>query len=149
MRLGSSGLTGVPNHGLVPTPVAANSVRLVFPTMRASAARAPAIHAASVVAGCARSATALHPAVVGVSITSMRSLTARRGPDPPPDIGVMNVVICEYYVATTGQRCGSVEGDSRKPKRQRMKYLRIALPVKGGLQTKEPWWSWGDQIPVR
>ena len=40
IRLGSSGFTGVPNHGFTPSAPKASSTRLVFPTIRASAARA-------------------------------------------------------------------------------------------------------------
>ena len=47
----SSGLTGLPNQGLVPSGSIASSCRLVLPTSRASAARAPARQAASSVAG--------------------------------------------------------------------------------------------------
>src|SRR5205823_14757474 len=48
MRSGSRGLTGVPNHGFVPSGNMASSCRLALPTRRAPAARAPDRHAASV-----------------------------------------------------------------------------------------------------
>jgi len=83
----------VPNHGLVPSGNIASSCRLVFPTIRASAARAPARQAASATAGVAVLATARHPAGVGTPATSMRSLTASRGPAPVASRVVMNVVM--------------------------------------------------------
>src|SRR6204780_693500 len=79
---GSSGLTGVPYHWLTPEAPNASSCMLALPTMAASAARAPAMHAASRAAGSAIAATALQPAVVGTPATSMTSLTAMRGPLP-------------------------------------------------------------------
>ena len=93
IRAGSSGLTGVPNHRLVPSGSIASSCRFVLPTIRAPAARAPARHAASAVAGAAPRPTARDPAVVGTPATSMRSLTASRGPAPAVSIRVMNVLM--------------------------------------------------------
>ena len=84
IRPASSGLEGVPNHGLVPIGSIASSCRLVLPTIRAPADRAPARQAASRSAGRAVRSTARDPAVVGTSLTSMRSLTASRGPVPLP-----------------------------------------------------------------
>ena len=55
---GSSGLTGVPDHGLIPDPPKASSCRLALPTTTAPAARAPARHAACRAAGPATAATA-------------------------------------------------------------------------------------------
>src|SRR5205085_8213185 len=92
-RAGSRGLTGLPNHGFVPIGNIANSCRLALPTMRAPAARKPRRHAASVSAGPAASATALHPAVVGTPSTSMMSLTATRGPSPVASSRVIHVLI--------------------------------------------------------
>ena len=82
IRLASSGLTGVPNQGLVPMGSIASSCRLVLPTIRAPAARAPDRQAASRGAGFATCSTAREPAVVGIPSTSMRSLTASRVPLP-------------------------------------------------------------------
>ena len=93
MRAGSSGLTGVPNQGLVPSGSIASSCRFVLPTIRAPAARAPARQAASAVAGAALRSTARDPAVVGTPATSMMSLTASRGPAPAVSSLVMNVPI--------------------------------------------------------
>src|SRR5579864_5353177 len=98
IRAGSSGLIGVPNHWLVPSGSIASSCRFVLPTIRAPAARAPARHAASAVAGAAPRSTARDPAVVGTSATSMRSLTASRGPVPVLAILVMNVLIAFLLV---------------------------------------------------
>ena len=81
-RVESSGFTGVPYHWLKPVTPSANSCKFVRPTIRAPASRAPARQAASRPAGTALSATARHPAVVGSPTMSMRSLTARRTPDP-------------------------------------------------------------------
>ena len=92
---GSRGLVGVPNHGLMPDVPNASSWRLVLPTMRTPAARAPASNGASAAAGLARSATARHPAVVGTPSMSMRSFTASRTPVPPSSKRVMNVATGE------------------------------------------------------
>jgi hypothetical protein len=89
----SSGLTGVPNQGLVPSGSTASSCRLTLPTIRASAALAPARHAASRSAGFAMRSSAREPPVVGVPAMSMMSLTARRGPLPVGSSRVMNVLI--------------------------------------------------------
>src|SRR3954454_18969428 len=88
-RSGSSGFTGVPNHGLVPIGSMASSCRLALPTRRAPAARAPARQEASASAGFAVSAIALDPHVVGTPSTSMMSLTATRGPSPDASSLVM------------------------------------------------------------
>ncbi len=92
----------MPNHGFTPMGVMASSVRFALPTMRASAARAPARQAASRAAGVATSATARQPAVVGTPATSMRSLTARRGPVPDPPMAVMKVDISAGQPVSTG-----------------------------------------------
>src|SRR5438270_7590109 len=67
---GSSGLTGVPYHGLIPDTPKASSCRLVLPTITAapafSAARMPARQAASDTAPpVPRAATPLDTQVVG------------------------------------------------------------------------------------
>ena len=77
---GSSGFSGVPNHGLIPVTPSASSCRFVLPTTRAPATRRPARQAASVAAGTAASASTRDPAVVGTPAMSMRSFTATRGP---------------------------------------------------------------------
>src|ERR1700683_4571382 len=79
---GSSGLTGVPDRGLTPEAPNASSAMLALPTMAASAARAPAMHAASRAAGSAIAATALQPAGVGTPAASVTSFTPGRGPLP-------------------------------------------------------------------
>src|SRR5207302_40678 len=89
---GSKGFTGVPYQALTPVAPKASSWRLAFPTMRASAARAPAMQRASFSAGAAASATARQPAVVGTPSTSMRSLTASLGPRPDESNWAMNVL---------------------------------------------------------
>ena len=84
-RVGSSGFTGVPNHGFTPVPPNASSCRFVLPTMRAPAARAPARQAASAVAGAAHGQPRpREPAVVTTPATSMASFTASRSPSPAP-----------------------------------------------------------------
>src|SRR3984885_15327650 len=88
---GSSGFSGVPNHGLIPVTPSASSCRLVLPTTRAPAARRPARQAASAPAGMAVSARTRDPAVVGMPAMSMRSLTATRGPGPVLSKDAMNV----------------------------------------------------------
>ena len=88
---GSSGLTGVPNHGLVPSGSIASSSRFAFPTNRASAARQPASHTASRSAASAAEAMARQPAVVGTPATSMMSFPATRGPLPRGSNLVMKV----------------------------------------------------------
>src|SRR5258708_38283450 len=57
MRSGAAGLTGVPNTALSPAGLTHNSVSVVLPTMNAPAARTPARHNASDLAGAARSRT--------------------------------------------------------------------------------------------
>ncbi len=78
----SRGLTGVPNHGLIPVTPNASSWRLVLPTTTrapaASAARVPARQAASAAAGRAPAAMTFEPLVVGTPTMSMRSLIASR-----------------------------------------------------------------------
>ena len=93
MSPGSSGFTGVPNHGLEPIGSMASSWRFVLPTNRAPAARRPARQAASAEAASAVRSTARHPAVVGTPSMSMRSFTATRGPSPEVSSFVMNVVM--------------------------------------------------------
>src|SRR5271165_5511858 len=83
-RRGSRGLTGVPDHWLIPLADQHSSLSEVFPTIRAPAARAVATTVASTCAGSAISATTGQPAVVGSPSTSMQSLTASRGPPPSP-----------------------------------------------------------------
>lgn len=93
-RAGLRGLTGVPKNSLIPEPPYASSTRFALPTNRAPAVLAPAMQAASETAILASSATARHPAVVGTPDTSMRSLTASKGPLPGPgSIGVMKIDI--------------------------------------------------------
>jgi hypothetical protein len=76
-----------------------------LPTITAPAARAPAKHAASRSAGQARSATALQPAVVGTPRTSIRSLTAIRGPLPGWSSRVIKVAI-RQFCTPAGLRAG-------------------------------------------
>src|SRR3954454_2203328 len=97
MSAGSTGLAGVPNHGLVPSGSTASSCRLALPTRRAPAARAPARHAASRGAGTAVRSSAREPPVVGTPSTSMMSFTATRGPLPELSRRVMNVLIRRPY----------------------------------------------------
>jgi acyl-CoA synthetase (AMP-forming)/AMP-acid ligase II len=104
IRVGSSGLTGEPNHGFVPNGNIASSWRLAFPTIRASADRKPLKHAASRVAGLAFRSTARQPAVVGTPWTSIRSFTATRGPVPLPSRREMKVVTAREYATTVGQQ---------------------------------------------
>src|SRR3954471_19994778 len=93
IRAGSSGFTGLPNHGLVPIGIVASSCRLVLPTMRAPAALAPARHGASAAAGRALRSKAGEPPVVGTPSMSMMSLTASRGPSPVVSNFVMKVLM--------------------------------------------------------
>ena len=97
MSRASSGLTGVPKARLIPVAPNASSWRFAFPTMRTapafSAARVPAMQAASWAAGLAPSATTAHPAVVGSPARSMRSFTASLRPAPDVPNLVMNVVM--------------------------------------------------------
>src|SRR5580692_3685333 len=81
-RLGSTGFTGVPDHGFVPAADQHSSARLVLPTILAPDRRAAATTAASLAAGSACSAMAWQPTVVGRPSMSMQSLTASRGPSP-------------------------------------------------------------------
>ena len=97
---GSSGFTGVPNHGLIPVTPKASSCRLVLPTTvrapEASAARVPAKQAASLAAGAAWAAMTFEPLVVGTPSMSMRSLIASRraaGCDAGGSNRVMKVAI--------------------------------------------------------
>ena len=53
MQSGSNGFTGVPKCGFTPVPPHASSWRLAFPTIATSAARSPAMQAASRAAGSA------------------------------------------------------------------------------------------------
>src|SRR5205807_8791584 len=111
---GSSGLTGVPYQGFVPSGSTASSCRLVFPTRRAPALRAPARHAASRSAGCALRSSAFDPAVVGTPSTSMMSLTARRTPEPCDCILVMKVDIgCACCRRLRPRSAGSAAREAR------------------------------------
>src|SRR5690606_26052676 len=92
-RDGSSGFTGVPDHGLTPSAAMHSSFRLALPALRAPWARAEATTGASAAAGPARSATARQPAVVGSPATSTASLTASRGPSPGASVLMIQVVI--------------------------------------------------------
>src|SRR5215469_17836999 len=103
---GSSGFTGVPYHSLTPEAPKASSCRFALPTMAASAARAPAMQAASLVAGAAILASALQPAVVGTPMTSIRSLTAIRGPLPGWSSRVINVAIGQLSLRAFGLSVG-------------------------------------------
>src|SRR5690242_17269698 len=138
MRAGSSGLTGVPNHWLVPSGSIASSCRFVLPTIRAPAARAPARHAASAVAGAALCSTARDPAVVGTPATSMMSLTASRGPGPDVSILVMNVLMVFSWqianVVTGTLRAGARPGIGSTPGRSRVCWALDARRWGGGRQ---------------
>ena len=93
---GSSGLTGVPNHGFTPSAPNASSTRLVLPTMRASAARAPARQAASAAAGSAvgREELAARGRGDAGDVDEVLDRQSRPdGPDQPGSMGVMKVAM--------------------------------------------------------
>src|SRR5262249_61993522 len=87
----SSGLTGVPNQGLIPVTPSASSCMFALPTICAPAARRPARQAASWPAGTAASATTRDAAVGGVPATSIMSFTATRSPGPWTPRDLMNL----------------------------------------------------------
>src|SRR5215469_15539083 len=105
----SSGLTGVPNQGLIPVTPSASSCRFALPTICAPAARRPARQAASWPAGTAASATTRDAAVVGVPATSIRSFTATRSPGPWTLKDVMNVTDTAPPRDTSARATGPAE----------------------------------------
>src|SRR5436305_7114861 len=125
IKAGSSGLAGVPNHGLVPSGSMASSCRFVLPTIRAPAARAPARHAASAAAGAAVRSTAGDPAVVGTPATSMMSLTASRGPVP-----VVSSVVMNMLMVSPGRSPNAVTGTLRAGTRPGIGRTPDLLPVR-------------------
>ena len=116
IRSGSSGFCGVPVHGFTPSADRQSSVRFVFPTILAPAARAAATTGASRSAGFARSAITGQAAVVGTSSTSMASFTARRGP-PPRDSMRSNQVVMHRHPPAPAEYATPLR---RRPQRPRL-----------------------------